>query len=106
MNLNNYYDFTNTVWKEPVEPGAELAILGMGLMGESGEVGEMIKKSYHYGRKIDADRLEKELGDVIFYWVRLCRYFGFDPDGVINRNIDKLMERQDKGTIWGEGSDR
>ena len=39
----------------------------MGILGEWGEVAELLKKSVRDGHKVDKDKLTKELGDVMFY---------------------------------------
>lgn len=109
MNINDYADFTDTVWKEPAKNNnlrTELAILSLGLVGEAGEVVEKIKKLLHYDKNVDLDDMKKELGDVAFYFVRLCRRVGFEPSEVLQANIDKLSNRKDRGVIWGEGSNR
>lgn len=110
MDLNKYYEFTDTVWREPathVTPlKHDLAICALGLAGEAGEVIEKIKKLIHYNRDVDLDDMEKELGDVIFYWVRLVKLCGLDPNAVIEANVDKLMDRQDRNALWGAGSNR
>lgn len=107
-DIDKYSDFTNTVWRDPSDNSLnnELAILALGLVGESGEVAEKIKKLLHYGREINLNDMQKELGDVVYYWARICRKCGFDPSEVLQANIDKLGARVVAGTLWGEGSDR
>ena len=39
----------------------------MGILGEWGEVAELLKKSVRDDHKVDKDKLTKELGDVMFY---------------------------------------
>lgn len=110
MDLTAYADFTDSVWKEP--PAAttafeqELAICALGLSGEAGEVVEKIKKLLHYGRRIEQDEMEKELGDVFYYWIRLVKLCGLEPYDVIEANQDKLVDRQFRGVLHGEGSNR
>lgn len=85
--------------------GRSLIIMGFGLAGEVGEVIEHLKKLFRDGT-FDADLIKKELGDVVFYWARLCRYFGWQPSEIIAANIDKLEGRVARGTMRGSGDNR
>ena len=85
--------------------GKSLTIMSMGLAGETGEVLEKVKKLFRDGTYDEAN-IKKELGDVVFYWARLCKYFGFQPSDVIGSNIDKLEGRVERGTMRGSGDNR
>jgi NTP pyrophosphatase (non-canonical NTP hydrolase) len=85
--------------------GRSLTIMALGLAGEAGEVLEKIKKLVR-DSTYDRDALKKELGDILFYWARICRYFGFQPSEVIGANIDKLDDRRARGTMRGSGDNR
>ena len=105
-SIDEYADFTDVVWKNPVDGNDPTTICALGLVGEAGEVVEKVKKWQHYGKVWDNKDMVKELGDVVFYWVRLCRHCGYEPSEVLQANVEKLTTRAEKGTIWGEGSDR
>ena len=77
----------------------------LGLVGEAGEVAEKIKKYIRDGNK-DLDAIQKELGDVIFYWTALHGALGLDPERTITKNVGKLSSRKERGTIQGSGDDR
>lgn len=85
--------------------GRSLTIMSLGLAGECGEALEKIKKIIRDGT-YDPDLLKKELGDIEFYWARICRYFGFQPSEVIGANIDKLDDRRSRGAMRGSGDNR
>ena len=87
------------------EAERELSIMTLGLVGESGEVAEHIKKALR-DNHLNGAELKKELGDVIFYWARLCIFFGFQPSEVLKLNIDKLESRRDRGVLRGDGDHR
>lgn len=82
-----------------------LFIMALGLGGEAGEVMEHIKKLYRDG-ELDKKALKKELGDVVYYWARICRKFGFSPSSVLDANIEKLNSRNKRGTRRGNGDNR
>ena len=77
----------------------------LGLAGETGEIAEKIKKYYRDGT-IDKKALQKELGDVIFYWFALHGAYDLDPTETIKANIVKLSDRKDRGVLRGSGDNR
>lgn len=80
---------------------AELSYLALGLAGETGEAVDVIKKMVR-SERIDPDRINKlidELGDVLWYWIRLVNLTGTTPEQVIARNVTKLAARLVAGTL-------
>lgn len=77
----------------------------LGLVGEAGEVAEKIKKRFRDG-KLDRDAVQKELGDVLFYWAALHNLLGLCPDHTIDVNINKLTDREARGVLRGSGDNR
>jgi NTP pyrophosphatase (non-canonical NTP hydrolase) len=69
--------------------------LGLGFGGEAGEVLNEIKKKYRDATddKVFREKLKLEMGDVLWYWVQLCRTFKFNPEEIMQLNIDKLTKR-------------
>ena len=82
----------------------------LGLVGESGEVAEKIKKILRDKNGIfDCESklaLKKELGDVLWYLSNLCDELDFSLSDVANENLEKLNLRLSKGKISGSGDDR
>ena len=82
----------------------------LGLVGESGEVAEKIKKVIRDKNGIfDAETklaIKKELGDVLWYLSNLCDEFNFSLSDVAKTNLEKLNLRASKGNISGSGDDR
>ena len=48
--------------------GTDNEAINYGLMGEIGEVTDLIKKYKFYGLYLDLEKLTEEVGDVLFYW--------------------------------------
>lgn len=86
---------TLTIEKDAKE--AQLAVMGLGLAGESGEVIEMIKKHVGHGHALEQGKLQKELGDVLWYIAALATLTGLDLDEIAQANIDKLRARYPVG---------
>ena len=82
----------------------------LGLVGESGEVAEKVKKVLRDNKGIFDDKskeaINKELGDVLWYIANLCYEFNFTLDEVASVNLEKLKNRASKGNIAGSGDDR
>jgi len=92
------------------EKNNELFHLVLGLVGESGEIAEKIKKIVrdHDSNedKIDRDDITKELGDVLWYIAVLANYLDIKLEDVADKNIKKLASRLERGTLSGSGDNR
>jgi len=104
MNINSYADFTDTTWKKDTL-NKELFHAVSGLVEEVGEFHGLLKRFYREG-DWDNKKAVKELGDIIYYWVRLCRRLGVLPGDVLQANIDKLTDRKERGVLLGSGDNR
>jgi len=78
----------------------------LGLVGESGEVAEKIKKYLRDNTKVSQKEIIKELGDVVFYATALANYFYSNLPEVMEANMDKLNDRSNRGVIKGSGDNR
>tara|TARA_B100000579_G_C22615149_1_gene749172 strand:+ start:406 stop:735 length:330 start_codon:yes stop_codon:yes gene_type:complete len=82
----------------------------LGLVGETGEVAEKIKKIIRDKNGVFDNEsrlaLKKELGDVLWYLANLCTEFDFLLSDVAVTNLKKLDLRASKGNISGSGDDR
>ena len=77
-----------------------LLTASMGLGAESGEFTEVVKKILFQGKPMDADNIfhmQRELGDIMWYWMQGCMALNIDPNEVIQMNIDKLNARSPGG---------
>jgi NTP pyrophosphatase (non-canonical NTP hydrolase) len=72
-------------------------IYALGLTGEAGEVAEVLKKVHGHDHAFDADRLAKELGDVLWYLAGLAHVHGLSLDAIAAANIAKLRARYPEG---------
>lgn len=69
----------------------------LGLVGEAGEVADLVKKHYYQdGRRLDEHLLE-ELGDVLWYIAEIASAMGYDLDDVAYQNVAKLRRRYPDG---------
>ncbi len=82
----------------------------LGLVGETGEVAEKIKKVIRdkngYFDEEAKSALKRELGDVLWYLSNICDEFKFSLKDVAEINLNKLNSRISKGKISGSGDYR
>lgn len=78
----------------------------IGLMGETGEVAEKIKKHIRDGTPLDKEDLKKELGDVLWYVSNLATDLGISLDDIAYTNLKKVADRQARGVTHGSGDNR
>jgi NTP pyrophosphatase (non-canonical NTP hydrolase) len=82
----------------------------LGLTNEAGEVAGKIKKIFRDkdGAIGAAEReaLKAELGDVLWYLAQVCTELDLSLDEVAASNLSKLMDRQERGVIRGDGDTR
>ena len=78
----------------------------LGLVGETGEIAEKIKKHIRDGNSLDTADMTKELGDALFYLAGLAGYFGIRFSSVASTNLNKLYDRKKRGVLQGSGDNR
>jgi len=82
----------------------------LGLVGESGEVADKIKKVIRDKNGImdENTKLEimKELGDVLWYLSQLATELDLSLDYIANENLQKLFSRMERNKIHGDGDNR
>lgn len=117
LQIQNFGQYQRIAVTTAVYPGAldqgsveGLSYATLGLTGEAGEVANKVKKILrdHDGVITMEHRLalKKELGDVLWYAAALATQIGVTLDEVAEGNIDKLLSRQERGTLRGDGDDR
>jgi len=103
--------WSRKTWQAPDEErvvqAASLIHAALGLAGETGEVVDIIKKAVYTPQRLQdkgielVSAVEDELGDVLYYWVRLCDELGLQPGDIIERVCAKLEARYGKSEATG-----
>lgn len=82
----------------------------LGLVGESGEFAEKVKKALRDNDGIidrpRKEEMKKELGDVLWYLSQLATKLGLSLEEVATANIEKLYSRLDRKKLRGSGDNR
>lgn len=107
MNLNDYQAAaTRTLHDEyPDAQYDRLCDVGnlllsqntLGLVGESGEFADAVKKMLYHDHGINRTELFEELGDVLWYVSSIATVLGFSLTDVARRNVEKLKSRYPEG---------
>jgi NTP pyrophosphatase (non-canonical NTP hydrolase) len=95
MDIDLYVEWARSAGPVPTSPEASdthLAELGLGLVGDAGEVADLIKKYLRDG-VLDRDHLAHELGDVLYYWARLCAVTSMRPSELLERSRRSIEAR-------------
>ncbi len=114
MNLN---DYQKAAVKTDLTAGKGSGVLSiqfmdkvLGLLGESGEFAEKLKKILRDkdAKLSDTDRQElaKELGDVLWYTAVIANYLDVPLEDIATNNIGKLKSRKARGKLSGSGDNR
>lgn len=74
-----------------------LANAAIGMGGEAGETGDLLKKIIFHGHSMDVAKVKKELGDQLWY-ISLCAWAaGLTMEEIAKANVLKLRERYKGG---------
>ncbi len=95
--LDEYQTETQRTAPMTISDRERLAVFGLGLGGESGEVQDLIKKHLGHGHDLDKEKVKKELGDVLWYVAAIAGALGLKLSDVANANIEKLRKRYPDG---------
>jgi NTP pyrophosphatase (non-canonical NTP hydrolase) len=80
--------------------------LAVAINGEAGELGEKAKKYVREDDERYLEEAEAELGDILWYLAQMASLLDVDLSEVAERNLEKLLDRQERNAITGEGDYR
>lgn len=108
----DFGEYQNKARKTAIYPdlGKNYIYPVLGLVGESGEVAEKVKKLIRdKGGVVDDEfttEITKELGDILWYISNLAVEFGIMLDDIASTNIEKLFSRMERDKLHGNGDNR
>jgi NTP pyrophosphatase (non-canonical NTP hydrolase) len=109
MDFNDYQTKSRATAKYPAI-GHAVIYPTLGLVNEAGEVAGKIKKVFRDKEgQINPDvreALKAELGDVLWYLAQVATELDLHLDEIAEHNIAKLLDRQARGKIQGDGDNR
>jgi len=109
MNFENYQKKSKETAIYP-NVGKNFVYPTLGLVGESGEVAEKIKKILRDKNGIidekTKEEIEKELGDVLWYLSQIASELNLSLDEIAKSNLKKLASRRERNKLQGSGDNR
>ena len=109
MDLNTYQ---TAALQTAIYPGRgnNFVYPALGMVGESGEVADKLKKVIRDNDGVLTDPVReavaKELGDTMWYLAVLAWEMDYDLNEIAQMNIDKLNSRKERGVLSGSGDNR
>lgn len=109
MDFNDYQKRSRVTAQYPAI-GHPVIYPTLGLVNEAGEVAGKIKKVFRdKSGEINPETreaLKAELGDVLWYIAQVCTELDLPMGEVAEANLTKLLDRQARGKIKGDGDNR
>ena len=109
MNFNDYQQKSRATAQYPAI-GHPVIYPALGLVNEAGEVAGKIKKIFRDKQGVigaaEREALKAELGDVLWYIAQVATELDLPLDEIAEANITKLLDRQARGKIQGDGDNR
>ena len=105
MDLNEYQQYVKSGASEKYN---DMSFAALALVGEVGEVCDVIKKSNIYTDTVEDNsvKLLDELGDVLWQWMACVNALGISAEAVIDYNICKLNARHGGAQLDTTGGKR
>ena len=97
MEINDYQQRSTRTLNRALSDSEQLLNMVIGLVGEAGEVLDLLKKHRYQGHDLNKKKLAEELGDVFYYLAGVATSVNLDLDKVAQGNIDKLLKRYPDG---------
>ena len=109
MDFNEYQKRSRKTAIYP-QKGKNFIYPVLGLLGESGEVAEKIKRVIRDKKgvldKKTKREIKKELGDVLWYLCQIATELNLSFDEIAMDNLKKLESRKRRNKLSGEGDNR
>lgn len=97
MDINEFQQKSTRTLNRALPDSEQLLNMVIGLVGEAGEVLDLLKKHRYQGHDLNKKKLAEELGDVFYYLAGVATSVNIDLDKIAQGNIDKLMKRYPDG---------
>lgn len=107
VDIKDFADYQQYTQKTAVYPQERaLEYLSTGLAAEVGEFCSKVAKTFRKDKELDKEAAAQELGDVLWFVAQSCHMLGYDMATVATMNINKLLDRKERGVLKGDGDNR
>jgi NTP pyrophosphatase (non-canonical NTP hydrolase) len=97
MHSSEYIELANRTKKSfslsLTEVETDILHAAIGIAGEAGELIDAVKKYIIYGKPLDGDNIDEEMGDILWYLAIMAKALGTNFEKLMEANIDKLKLR-------------
>ena len=93
MNFDEYEAKAARTINPSLDANGRLIDAAAGLAEEAGEALSLVRKHLYQGRELDRDKLEQELGDVLWCLAMTAKAAGTSLEAVAVANVAKLEAR-------------
>lgn len=97
MNIKEFQETSKRTMNKELNLEETISNMVFGLVGETGEVVDALKKGMFQGHMIDRNNLVEEMGDIMFYIVNLASVLGLSMEDILEHNHQKLLKRFPEG---------
>lgn len=87
-------------------PQMSALFLAVAINGEAGELAEKVKKHVREDDDEYLEEAEAEMGDILWYMAQLASLLDVSLGDVADENLGKLLDRQERDVITGQGDER
>lgn len=93
MNFNEYQEKAARTMPNLGSLNDNINHMMMGITTEAGEIVDLHKKFFAYGKPFDINKMVLEIGDLFWYLANLAKLYNIPLDDVAKSNIQKLSAR-------------
>ncbi len=93
MNFREYQEKAMRTDNKDLNPREDYLMGTLGLVGETGEVTDIVKKFLFHGHDMNKAKFGEEIGDCLWYLAKLAKAAGLDLQDIAEYNVTKLLKR-------------
>lgn len=97
LDFSKYQSLCKRTVNNKLDDKDEVASYALGIVSESAEVSDEVKKQLYHGHDKNPEKIKDELGDVMWYMANLATKYGLTLKDIAKHNITKLKERYPDG---------
>jgi len=103
INYNNYQELASLTCKDLGDAEKNRIHMEMGIITETAEIIDILKKHLAYGKEVDWNHMTEEFGDAFWYIANYCEIIGFSFSNMVESIIADLDDNDiDFSSIYNE----
>ena len=98
INYKNYQGLASVTCKDLEDEEKNRIHMEMGIITETAEIIDILKKQLAYGKQVDWNHMTEEFGDAFWYIANYCEFIGFSFSNMVENIIVDLDDNDTKPT--------